>query len=64
MKIGVIKQLQGEVVKALDSADTREKLAGAGCEPFKSTPEQFALLIRDDLPRWAHIVKESGASID
>ena len=60
----IVKQLQGEVTKALDSADAREKLAGAGCEPFKSTPEQFALLIRDDLPRWAHIVKESGASID
>ncbi len=60
----IVKQLQGEVTKALDSADAREKLAGVGCEPFKSTPEQFALLIRDDLPRWAHIVKESGASID
>lgn len=60
----IVKQLQAEVVKALDSADARERLAGVGCESFKSTPEQFALLIRDDLPKWAHIVKESGAVID
>ena len=32
-----------------------------GCEPFKSTPEQFAALIKDDLPKWAKIVKDSGA---
>jgi tripartite-type tricarboxylate transporter receptor subunit TctC len=31
---------------------------------FKSTPEQFATLVREDLPRWARIVKESGATID
>ena len=28
------------------------------------TPEQFATLIRDDLPKWAKIVKDSGATVD
>ncbi len=42
----------------------QDRLAGVGCEAFKSTPEQFATLVRDDLPRWARIVKESGATID
>ncbi len=60
----IVNLLQAEVVKALDTADAREKLANVGCEPFKSTPEQFANLIRDDLPKWARIVKESGATID
>lgn len=60
----LIAQLQADVVKVLDSADTRERLAAVGCEPFKSTPEQFAALIRDDLPKWAKIVRESGATID
>ena len=26
--------------------------------------EQFAALIRDDLPKWAKIVKDSGATVD
>ncbi|MEY5098019.1 MAG: putative extracytoplasmic binding receptor [Pseudomonadota bacterium] len=60
----IVNQLQAEVAKALETADAREKLANVGCEPFKSTPEQFAHLIRDDLPKWARIVKESGATID
>ena len=60
----VITQLNAEIAKALDSKDAQERLAGVGCEPFKSTPEQFATLVREELPRWARIVKDSGATID
>lgn len=60
----IITQLNAAIARALDSKDAQERLAGVGCEPFKSTPEQFAQLVRDDLPRWARIVKESGATID
>ncbi len=60
----IIAQLNAEIAKALDSKDVLEKLAGVGCEPYKSTPEQFAAVVRDDLPRWAKIVKDSGATVD
>jgi len=60
----VINQLNAAIAKALDAKDAQERLAGVGCEPYKSSPEQFAQLVRDDLPRWAKIVKESGATID
>lgn len=60
----IVNQLSAEIAKALDSKDAQERLAGVGCEPYKSTPEQFAQLVRDDLPRWARIVKASGATID
>lgn len=60
----IVSQLNAAIGKALESRDAQERLAGVGCEPYKSTPEQFAQLVRDDLPRWAKIVKESGATID
>jgi len=60
----IVNQLNAEIAKALDTKDVQERLAGVGCEPYKSTPDQFAHLVRDDLPRWAKIVKESGATID
>jgi tripartite-type tricarboxylate transporter receptor subunit TctC len=60
----IVAQLNAEIAKALESKDVPERLAGAGCEPFKSSPEQFAQLVRDDLPRWAKIVKDSGATVD
>jgi tripartite-type tricarboxylate transporter receptor subunit TctC len=60
----LIAQLQAQVAKAIDAPDVRDKLATVGCEPTKSTPEQFAALIKDDLPKWAKIVKDSGATVD
>ena len=49
---------------ALDTDEAREKLAAVGCEPFKGTAASFGVLVRDELPKWVRIVKESGASID
>ena len=60
----IVQQLNAEIAKALESKDAIERLAGVGCEPFKSSPEQFASLVRDDLPRWAKIVKDAGATVD
>jgi tripartite-type tricarboxylate transporter receptor subunit TctC len=60
----IVTQLNAEIAKALESKDVLDRLAVVGCEPYKSTPEQFANLVRDDLPRWAKIVKTSGATID
>ncbi|URI10767.1 tripartite tricarboxylate transporter substrate binding protein [Aquincola tertiaricarbonis] len=60
----VITQLSATLAKVLDAPDTKEKLATLGCEPFKGSPEQFATLVKEDLPKWARIVKESGATVD
>ena len=60
----IVAQLQAALATALDQQDTKDKLAAVGCEPMKSSPEQFAALIKDDLPKWARIVKDSGATID
>jgi hypothetical protein len=56
--------LQNEIGKALDDADVRAKLANVGCEPFRGSAEMLAQIVKDDLPRWAKIVKESGATVD
>ena len=56
--------LQNEIGKALDDPDVRVKLANLGCEPFKGSSEQLAQIVKDDLTRWAKIVKESGATVD
>jgi tripartite-type tricarboxylate transporter receptor subunit TctC len=60
----IVAQLNAEIAKALESKDVQERLAGVGCEPYKTSPEQFSVLLREDLPRWTKIVKASGASVD
>ncbi|MBU6189755.1 MAG: tripartite tricarboxylate transporter substrate binding protein [Betaproteobacteria bacterium] len=60
----IVSRLHHEIVKAIAAPETVEKLASKGCEPFTSSPTAFAQLVAADLPRWAKIVRESGATID
>ena len=60
----IIAKLHSEISKSLGSADMKERLMALGVEPAPGTPEQLASLIRDDLVRWAKIVKDSGAKLD
>jgi tripartite-type tricarboxylate transporter receptor subunit TctC len=60
----IVSKLHAEISKALDAPDAREKLAAVGCEPYKSSSENFGALVKGDLAKWARIVKDSGASID
>ena len=60
----VIARLNAEFNKALQNPELRKKLGDEGADAAGGTPEQFAALIRDEIPRWGKVVKESGAKID
>ncbi|MFM9882753.1 MAG: tripartite tricarboxylate transporter substrate binding protein [Burkholderiales bacterium] len=60
----LITRIHAETLKALNSKDLQDKLALQGAEILSSTPDEFAALLKDELPKWAKIVKESGAQID
>ncbi len=60
----LVTRIHSETQKALNAKDLQEKLALQGAEVFSSTPERFAALIQEELPKWAKIVRDSGAQID
>ena len=60
----VIAKWNAEVVKILNSSDLRERLMAQGAEPAPTTPEQFAAFIQSEIPKYARIVKISGAKVD
>jgi tripartite-type tricarboxylate transporter receptor subunit TctC len=60
----IVKRLSAEVNKALAMPDLREKWLASGAEPSPSTPEAFAAFIAKEMPKYAKIVKESGAKVD
>ncbi len=60
----VIARLNAEFNKALQQADLRKKLGDEGADAAGGTPEQFAALIKDEIPRWGKVVKDSGAKVD
>jgi tripartite-type tricarboxylate transporter receptor subunit TctC len=60
----IIARLDSEVQRALQAPVVREKIASEGAEVLTSTPEQFAALLKQEIERWAPIVRESGAKVD
>jgi len=60
----VVARLNAEFNKALKMPELAKRLSDEGADPAGGTPEQFAALIKDDIPRWGKVVKESGARID
>jgi tripartite-type tricarboxylate transporter receptor subunit TctC len=60
----VIAKWNAEVVKILNSPDMRERLTAQGAEAAPTTPEQFAAFIQSEIPKYARIVKISGAKVD
>jgi tripartite-type tricarboxylate transporter receptor subunit TctC len=61
---GITARLNGALIEALRSTDIRMRLSAQAFEPWTSTPEEFARVIRDDYAKWGRIVKASGARID
>jgi len=58
----IVERLNAEIVKALKLPDVRDKLAGLGMEIVGSSPAELAALMAREIPRWAALVKKSGAS--
>ena len=56
----VIVKTQAEIKRILALPDVQARFANVGFEIVGSTPEEFAALIRADIPKWIQIVKEAG----
>lgn len=57
----IVRALAADVARAAQAPDTRKRLFEQGAEPVGSTPEEFDRLLREDVARWAEVVRVSGA---
>jgi tripartite-type tricarboxylate transporter receptor subunit TctC len=60
----IVDRIGNTLEAALATADVREKLDIAGCEPKSAPQAQFADIIKSDVALWARIVKEAGITAD
>ena len=60
----IIARVHAEAVKALNTAEMKERLAGQSAMVVTNTPEQFAAYIKSEIANWGRIVAVSGARMD
>ena len=60
----VIDALHDATVKALQDPAVAKSLTDLGVEIAPSTPDEFAKYITAEIPKWAAVVKASGATLD
>lgn len=60
----VVKRLNAEIRKALETPALRDRFAAEGAEPFPLSPAEFADLIKADIARWGEAVRRSGARVE
>jgi len=59
-----VNTLAAAVIKAAKSPDTRKRLLVQGAEAVGSTPEEFSAMLKEEVARWAEVVRISGARAD
>jgi tripartite-type tricarboxylate transporter receptor subunit TctC len=60
----IVDRLNAEVGKIVNRPDVKEAWAKQGAVPMTMTPDQFGQYLREDIEKWAKVVKVSGAKVD
>jgi tripartite-type tricarboxylate transporter receptor subunit TctC len=64
MPADVVKRVSDAARAAVRAETMRRRLEADAGTPVGNSPEEFAAFVRADVPRWAKLVKYSGATPD
>ncbi|MGH8641900.1 MAG: Bug family tripartite tricarboxylate transporter substrate binding protein [Burkholderiales bacterium] len=56
----IVERIHKETVRALNSADLRERLQGLGADPVGNTPEQYTAFMQNEIAKWGKVIKAAG----
>jgi tripartite-type tricarboxylate transporter receptor subunit TctC len=57
----IVARLNAEVAKIVGNPETAKAWKAQGATPMMMSTAEFARYLNDDIVKWAHIVKVSGA---
>ena len=60
----IVARLHAEITRALASPAVVERFKQLDTEPDGGTPEEFIALVRRETPKWAEVIRRSGAKVD
>ena len=60
----VVARLASEIAAIVGNPELRSRLAELGSDPVGSTPADFAAFVAAEQPKWAELVRISGATVE
>lgn len=60
----IVKRLNTEIVKIINTPDVQKKLLDLGAEPVANSSEEFTAFVKTEVVKWGDVVKKSGARVD
>ena len=60
----IVAKLNAEINRALATPELKEKFSAIGYTLVGGTPEQFDAFVKQQIAKWADVIKRSGAKID
>ncbi len=60
----IVDRLNAEVRRIVNSAEVKDAWAKQGAAPMSMSTDEFGQYMKDDIAKWAKIVKLSGAKVD
>lgn len=56
----IVEKLNRELNRVIKLPDMQERMVGLGLEPAGGSAEQFASFVREDIARWAKVIKDAN----
>jgi tripartite-type tricarboxylate transporter receptor subunit TctC len=60
----IVQKINADINAILQEKDTIDKFAAQGAEARASSPQELQTALRNDIQKWAVVVKQSGATAD
>jgi tripartite-type tricarboxylate transporter receptor subunit TctC len=60
----LVARINREVTASLAGAEMKERLTSLSAQPLGGPPERFAAFFKEEMERWARVVRASGAKAE
>ena len=60
----IVRKVHLDIVRTLALPDLGARLAELGIEGIGNSPDEFAAVIKSEIPKWAKVIKDAGIKAD
>jgi tripartite-type tricarboxylate transporter receptor subunit TctC len=60
----IVQRLNEEIARSLEEPEIRKRFAAAGMEPLGGSPAQFDAFLREEMAKWAKVIRAANVKVD